>query len=35
MVNQYRLDRGAYGTGSRMKLKYTRSMITAAQRRTR
>jgi phosphoenolpyruvate carboxykinase (ATP) len=29
LVNQYRMDRW-YGTGSRMKLKYTRAMITAA-----
>jgi phosphoenolpyruvate carboxykinase (ATP) len=26
---------GAYGTGSRMKLKYTRAMITCIKRRTR
>jgi phosphoenolpyruvate carboxykinase (ATP) len=29
LVNKYRMD-WAYGTGSRMKLKYTRAMITAA-----
>jgi phosphoenolpyruvate carboxykinase (ATP) len=30
LVNKYGWTGGAYGTGSRMKLKYTRAMITAA-----